>query len=275
MDKVILCKYSKIAGTGVVINKLQLKLKCEVLEIRNPFFIFDKTKHYIVIQPTAVLASVFNLLIGRRNFTIILDTHPLSLNGMHKTIAYCLSILLLKSVINKNKLIIPNGPIAELFKFMNLTVCNWDLFVEQKFVFTQKEIAKALLYYGTYSVKKSSENFNLFNLNGYKKLLCGIVVDVEPCDNIVQVEFDEISKILPILVWTSKLESFGLVFREYVASGGPVIFLRRPFESDRIFNGVYIDGKCEFPDLIEIIIDKFPQFSIEDSNNTLNIYDAI
>lgn len=294
MRYLIICRNKSVGGTGTIISILETTLNASILflkgSVRENFKSFEKANAdiYIAIQPKVIVYMLLWKFIRRKKKIIfIFDAHPLGFvssvfDYITKSLPYYLISLLSWHTINRRFLIVPDGPLSNFYPYKNFTICAWEEFIEERFTeHNFGENKTCLLYYGTPSKAKQFCRF-LF-LHKYNKFLSLKVVGYKT--NLL----DTYSKLLnycgkfngkninissDIMVWTSKHESYGLSFREYVSSGGRLLFLRAFLNTDRIKNGVYLDLKN--PNFINLkifdILLKYPQKNLLSNKINLSNY---
>jgi hypothetical protein len=270
----IVCKSQNIGGTAVVIKFLKNKFKAKIINPNLKFIISNSSVSdiYIAIQPTGVFFLFLKQLINRsKQFFYIFDTHPLSINSSTKRIIYILTAFFLFLLNDKTKLIIPDGQLLNIWPFCKFTNCSWRSLVKKRFTLHNLEEDKpCFFYYGTISKFKKYYNFIKFakaNNNFHAYSLGYLEMSISKEDNqfykgILKNSFFAKSD---IMVWTSFHESYGLSYREYVKSGGNVLFLRDLNPYDGIKNAIYYNCK-DFSSVGEIIfeiIKNFPQVSMK------------
>jgi len=285
---IIICKENKIGGTGTVIDYISKKIEAKIILTKDFKFncILNESdnKKYIAIQPTAIIKLLlFNLLKPDIRIYYIFDAHPFGferniISLMTKPILYWLSALLAWLFIDKKRIVIPDGPLKHIFPFSNFTVCSWDHLVKNKFKKKYSTtVNHSFLYYGTISKQKNIGSFLKFTRNNpeYRYKIIGLKDNSFTTDK-YQGVFDgsNINCHEDILCWCSKYESYGLSFREYVLSGGSLIFLRKYNTSDRIKNSIYLNLSAKNINLNFIfkIKNKFVQeITLSNSVNLLEI----
>lgn len=294
MKYLIVCGNRTVGGTGTIISILLRTLNANILYLENSvsanFNSFEKSNAdlYIVIQPKAIFYMFFwNLFRRNRKVVFIFDAHPLGFissifDYITKALPYYLISLLAWVTFDRKFLIVPDGPISTLYPYKKFTTCAWHEFIESRFTkYNSIETKTCLLYYGTPSKAKQFNNFlSLSNGNadlnlkvvGYKTNL--IDVNSNSYNYCGTFDGENINITSDIMIWTSNYESYGLSFREYVFSGGRLIFLRPRLNSDRILNGVYLNFKNY--NLINVNIlnipVKFPQENVISEKLPLSSY---
>jgi hypothetical protein len=208
--------------------------------------------------------------------------HPLGFKDIYKTIAYIFLSFGIYIFVNKSSLIIPNGNLASFFPYSRFTICSWDNFVMHIFnsSFKDKLQYDKFIYYGNMSRKKSFPNFikfaNFYKLSSYKFLALGYLSNVGTrCDSVKFINsITEVDSCSDILVWTSKFESYGLAYREYIQSNGFLIFLRKKLINDGVENAVYMHSYDQSTPLILFKIKENFKQSLIISNYT-SLFDYI
>ncbi len=260
----ILCRQHNKSGTGVVINYLLESFKCELISRVKIRTVIKDDSLYICIQPTAVIVGLVNVIKKKSRCLLIFDSHPLSLGSPIRIVCYWLTAFFAYLLCKSSICFVPNGPLARLFPFNKFVVCNWFPIVKPKFKFLNPNHLNGFLYYGTYSNAKSANIFSNIDTYPVPKFFKGFCENLSPPTDIKHVTIQEIEGYRPILVVTSKIESYGLAFREYIKSGGFVIFMRRAQLDDRVKNAVYVFGK-QPPDfkILKTIDEHFDQSNYE------------
>jgi hypothetical protein len=294
MRYIIICGNKSEGGTGTIISILEIALNASILYLEATvganFKSFEKSNAdiYIAIQPKAIFYMLLWKFARRKKKIIfIFDAHPLGFissvfDYITKALPYYLISLVSWKTVDRRFLITPDGPLSNFYPYRNFTICAWDEFIEKRF--TEHNSAQnntCLLYYGTPSKAKRFKSFLSLHKNnkdlslkvvGYKtKLLDFHSNELHYCG-----KFDgkNINLSSDIMVWTSRHESYGLSFREYVSSGGRLLFLRPFLNTDRINNGVYLDLKntnLRYLNILDILF-KFPQKNLSSEKINLSKY---
>lgn len=294
MQYLIICGNKSVGGTGTVISILERTLNASILYLESSvcknFKSFEKTNTdlYIAIQPKAIAYMLlWKFFRQKKKIVFIFDAHPLGFvssvfDYITKALPYYLISLLSWKTIDKRFLIVPDGPLGNFYPYNNFTICAWEEFLEARFTgHNSGENKPCLLYYGTPSKAKRFNSFlSLHKDNkdltlkvvGYKTNL------LDSHSNLFnycgKFNGENINLTSDIMVWTSRHESYGLSFREYVSSGGRLLFLRPFLNSDRIEYGVYLNlKKPNFSKLnIFNILSKFPQKNLASDEINLSNY---
>ena len=174
--------------------------------------------------------------------------------------------------------IVPSGPISKIWPFSSFKHCNWSFMVDAKFLKNGRRSYEHFIYYGTLSIKKGFINYLKFYRKKYSFSAVGYLEEkslINNCINYFGINNDNyINTNAELLVWTSKLEAYGLVFREYVKSGGAVLFLRKYNKTDRIHNGIYLysDNYDNVHSIVLKLANSFNQSLVRDSSANLVEY---
>lgn len=281
----VIYKSTDRGGTSVVISFLLKNINPNLYRINNIFDILPldmRDTIIIAIQPTACFCLFFNFLLKRVSKHIyILDSHPLGFGSSFKfyikSVLYYLFAFILFLFKLSSNVIVPNGPISSFFPFNRFNISNWDYFIIPKFKGKHLEDVKVYQFLGTPSIEKGFLKYISFssktNLNCY---VTGYYPDQKLYSYFTKNMFYKglisdsvVNPLSDILVWTSSYESYGLVFREFIASGGSVLFLRSFNSFDRIKNAVYVLGKYNstYEQTFFKIIKNFDQELIFDIKN--------
>jgi hypothetical protein len=269
------------------LNASILYLECSVVE---NFKSFERANAdiYIAIQPKAIVyLLLWKFSRRKKKIVFIFDAHPLGFvetvfDYIVKALPYYLISLLSWQTVDSRFLIVPDGPLRNFYPYNNFTTCAWDEFIENRFAcYNFSENKTCLLYYGTPSKAKRFNSFLslhkhnkalILKVVGYKTKLLDFYSNlINYCGKFngknIHINSD-------IMVWTSRHESYGLSFREYVSSGGRLLFLRQFLISDRIENGVYLDLKTPNLKNLKIlnILLKFPQKNLPSDKIKLSNY---
>ncbi len=294
MQYLIICGNKSVGGTGTVISILERALNASILYLESSvgdnFKSFEKANAdiYIAIQPKAIVYMLlWKFSRRKKKIVFIFDAHPLGFvssvfDYITKSLPYYLISLLSWLTVDNRFLIAPDGPLSNFYPYNNFTICAWEEFIEERFTgLNAGENKTCLLYYGTPSKAKRFNSF--LSLHKDNKALSLKVVGYKTnlLDSYSSLfnycgKFNgkNINLASDIMVWTSRHESYGLSFREYVSSGGRLLFLRPFLNSDRIENGVYLDLKTpNFKNLnILYILLKFPQKNLPSDKINLSSY---
>lgn len=268
----IYANHSSNGGTISVINLLKSRFDSIAIDtLKGVNFIGDYL--IIAIQPKSNIYLFLNYKIPRKRKIFIFDTHPSAL-PLHKSIMYYILAIVVR--ILKLKALIPNGPISIMWPFSTFEVVDWSVFVNKNKINIDTSITpNSFIYMGTCSKLKNFEQFLSFAFlnKNIRYKIAGYVeyksFDISKFENIG--EFDGFTKIgNSILLWTSRIESYGLLFREYVESGGKVVFIRPPDPFDLIRDSIYIHGTnySNLTDLILILTKKSNQINLKSSLGT-------
>jgi hypothetical protein len=294
MRYLIICGNKSIGGTGTVISILERTLNASILylesSVYNNFKSFEKAKAdiYVAIQPMAIFYMLlWKFARRKKKIVFIFDAHPLGFvatvfDYITKALPYYLISLLSWQTVDRRFLIVPDGPLSNFYPYKNFTICAWEEFIENRFIgCNSAQNETCLLYYGTPSKAKRFISFlSLHKDNkalslkvvGYKTKLLDVYSNLfNYCGKF---NGKNINLTSDIMVWTSRHESYGLSFREYISSRGRLLFLRPFLNSDRIENGIYLDLKTpNFKNLnILNILVKFPQKNLPSDNIKLSNY---
>lgn len=210
----------------------------------------------LVLSPSGLFVCIITLMISsniwRRAFpNFYFDHHPFAFQGSKtskivKSVAYILLPLLLLIMGRGKNLLIPDGPLTDMFPFKLGRVKNLITTDSDKFKVVNGDNTGSNVYYyiGTFSEEKLSYRIEeltkskVVKLLGYKDGLEYINVDAESYSGPVQIP----SKAL--LIWTSEFESYGLVIREWASVDLPIIFLCKPLKGFASKRSIYcIDNK--------------------------------
>lgn len=293
MSFLIVCRNDNIGGTGTIISKLKKLIHSDIYFLKPGFISniaslkYSKAKIIIAIQPKAIFyLLIFSLINGDKKVIFIFDAHPLGFGSSIKqfilrVIPYFLMSLFAYCFIPKKFLIIPDGPLNKTYPYKHFTFCSWDEFIEPKFFYadsnnSQDDFTEYLLFYGTPSKEKQFNNFVIlaknnvtlhFKVVGYKTRTLDSnlnILNYYGTYNGYNININS-----DILIWTSKFESFGLSYREYVYSGGRLLFLRNILITDQIKNAIYLNLKSKiYPNSVISYILKYYRQSILLSVNT-------
>lgn len=298
MSFLIVCGNDNVGGTGTVISKLKKLIVSDIYFLKSGLISniailkYSKAKTIIAIQPKAIFnLLIFSLINRDKKLVFIFDAHPLGFGSNLKqliasTIPYYLFALFAHCFILRKYLIIPDGPLKKMYPYKYFTICSWDEFIEPKFVNADfknscDDSIESLLFYGTPSEEKCFNNFvklakknNFLNFKvvGYKTKI------LESHSNILNYygayNGNNININYDILIWTSKFESFGLSYREYLCSGGGLLFLRNILSTDQVKNGVYLNLKNKmYPkSVISYILGSYRQSILLSVNTGLSSY---
>jgi hypothetical protein len=269
--------HSSNGGTISVINFLKSRFDSIGIDtLKDVNFIGDYC--IIAIQPKSNIYLFLNNKIPHKRKIFIFDTHPSAL-PLYKSIVYYILAIILK--ILKLKALVPNGPISKIWPFSLFEVVDWSVFINKNKINIDTSLeSNSFIYMGTCSKLKNFDQFLSFALlnNKIRFKIAGYIeyknFDISKFDNIG--EFDGFTKFdNSILLWTSRIESYGLLFREYVESGGKVVFIRAPDSFDSIQDSIYIQGKkySNLTDLILILTKKSNQINLKSSpcTNIVNV----
>jgi len=294
MQFLIICGNKSVGGSGTIISILERTLSASILYLENSvaanFKSFEKanTDFYIAIQPKAILYMLlWKFTRRKKKIVFIFDAHPLGFvssifDYITKALPYYLISLLCWKIIDRRFLIVPDGPLSNYYPYKNFTICAWEEFIEARFSrHNSAENKTCLLYYGTPSIAKQFNSFIALSKGridlslkvvGYKTKLLDLYSHLfNYCGKF---NGENINLNSDIMVWTSRHESYGLSFREYVSSGGRLLFLRPFLNSDRIKNGIYINLKNSNFINIQIfdILLKYPQKNLLSEKIKLSYY---
>jgi len=206
----------------------------------------------IAVQPMSLIRAVIAKMMGLKARVIyVFDTHPMSLKPLLKRAFYVLFAFAFVLLRKTDDCVVPNGPLSQVWPFKFFNICDWGELVEERFCgsIDGRVLRDGYMYIGTCTAEKGFNRFQSFVIDNNMSDYCvvGYVDDSSKlCVDGDQYlgEYDEkLNFDNKILLWTSSVESYGLVFREYVKSGGVVCFLRPPCPGDNVSDAVYVYGK--------------------------------
>lgn len=279
MKYYIIYKENSLGGTSTVVKYLQNKLDAKIITQYESDLIFCKNSKIIVMQPKAILYCALNNLFKKKNLFFIFDTNPYSFKSNIKKITYYIISVLAYIFFKRERCIIPYGPLVRIWPYSRFTLCSWYNIVSNKFYnkVEKNKSLKSFIYHGTISKKKGYQKFLKFYDKNYDFLSFGYIEEKNLFRSFITysgVDKFDVNLNNNLLVWTSSLESYGLLFREYIKSNGSVIFLRKFDPTDRVENAIYINSNSykNLHNLVLNIANRFPQKLLIDEKIDLSNY---
>ncbi len=276
----ILTNENGVGGTITILNELKKIYNVEVINIYKLRYL-KKGENILAIQPKSILKLLLLSMVKNCRDYYLFDTHPCSL-GLIKGLVYRITAIILLS--KTKRCIIPAGPLASLFPFNKFIKINWYNFVTKKFEIICKNDNNKFIYLGTISKKKYFQNFIIFiKKNKIQNLsIYGYLINTNLIPEIFFKYYKGIYKsdiVLneKILVWTSIFESYGLIFREFIESGGKVLCLREPNKYDLVQDGIYIcdSFNSDYYELILSLLEIANQKNLKEKFYDYNLIEEI
>jgi hypothetical protein len=241
-------------GTITVIEMLSQIYNIRLIKISD-IKSLNENSLVIAVQPKSIFILFFVSFFKKINDYYIFDTHPRALSFIKKSAYILISVLLILR--KNNKGLVPNGPMSNIWPFKLFRIVDWSIFIKSKFKLDSQSTYNGFVYIGTCTPEKGFTKFiDFYKVNSKHKFnVLGYATNnaIREIKEHYAGEYNEGMKLENnLLLWTSSIEAFGLTFREYVKSGGKVVFLREPDEFDRVKDAIYVYGD-EYKDLANVL----------------------
>lgn len=266
----VCCRSLKYGGSSFVIKKIATSdnhiFSIDDYGLFGAIFKASKTNEPVIYcQPMGILVGIIVYIVFRKKGYFIFDSHPFGFKSFIKRASYFLMAFFLFIFYERMRLVIPDGPLALVYPFNTFKKASWNSFVTPKFreyiwSNSQESVKVNYLFYGNLTAEKGWDKFkhlvdrSILNANHFRASAFGYHDERLILKNIDILESLDSSSDNFLLLWFSRHESYGLVFREFVESSVPVVFFRERIYGDNILNGIYVKSDYIDLDLEKILI---------------------